>query len=115
MEENPVRVDRMGRGMTQWEYAEFLGFQKVSSGLRQVQRWERVGVRTADALSRLCGATGRPASFFLGQEEEAAAAPEMLDEIRRIVEEHLALVGNADRRRQPGGRRATDREREMIA
>ena len=86
---SPVFEDRVSRGMSRAEYAEFLGYTHIESGVRRIQRWESGDApRTARALSLLCGATGRRASFFLGQEEEAPA-PSILSAVYRELGEML--------------------------
>ena len=99
--DNPVLVDRRERGMTQAEYAEFLGFDGLQAGVRQIQRWESAGPRTARALSRLCGATGRRAAFFLGQEEDAQPAPDIMRVLYEALGEALLIAAE----------RAADREK----
>jgi len=91
--ENPVFKDRRERGMSRAEYAEFLGYEHIESGIRQIHRWESTGVpsTSAKALSRLCGATGRRASFFTGSSEEPPA-PAVMRALYEALGEALLIA-----------------------
>jgi hypothetical protein len=85
--------------MTRPEYAEFLGYKNIETGIRQIHRWESGDVpRTAKALSRLCGATGRRAAFFRGDADEAPA-PEIMRAVYEALGEALLIAAElaADR------------------
>ena len=121
-EKSPVFKDRVSRGMTRPQYAAFLGFENIESGVRQIHRWESAGVpkNSAQATSRLCGATGREESYFTGQRDDSSRPKSLSVEerleaaITEATASLMAALADARRASPSYGRRATD-HKEMVA
>ena len=75
-----IRSARAAKGWTQKHLAAQVQVEPIT-----VSRWER-GATTPDfnALSLISEATGRPLSYFLGENEPAAAEPRVGDAVERL-------------------------------
>ena len=63
-----------------------------------VSRWER-GATTPDfdALALIAEATGKPLSYFVGEEEPAAPAPELAEAAERLEAAAARITAEAER------------------
>lgn len=55
--------------MNQEQFAVFLGYDSITSGVRAISRWENGREPRGASLRRLCARTGKSAGFFLGTED----------------------------------------------
>jgi transcriptional regulator with XRE-family HTH domain len=86
-----IKSARAARGWKQKHLAAHVQVEPIT-----VSRWER-GATTPDfnALSLISEATGRPLSYFLGEDQPAAAEPRLDDAVERLeaAAERIATEG----------------------
>jgi transcriptional regulator with XRE-family HTH domain len=75
-----IKAARADKGWKQKHLAAEVSVEPIT-----VSRWERGATSPDfDALALIAEATGRPLSYFLGEEEHAAAEPTLADAVGRI-------------------------------
>jgi transcriptional regulator with XRE-family HTH domain len=86
-----IKTARAGKGWKQKHLAAHVSVEPIT-----VSRWER-GATTPDfnALSLIAEATGKPLSYFLGEDAPAAAEPRLNDSVERLeaAAERIATEG----------------------
>lgn len=86
-----IKSARAAKGWKQKHLAAHVRVEPIT-----VSRWER-GATTPDfnALSLIAEATGRPLSYFLGEEEPAASEPRLAGSVERLeaAAERIATEG----------------------
>jgi transcriptional regulator with XRE-family HTH domain len=87
-----IRQARADRGWKQKHLAAEVRVEPIT-----VSRWER-GATTPDfnALGLIAEATGKPLSYFLGEEEPAANEPRLVEAVERLeaAAERIAAVAD---------------------
>jgi transcriptional regulator with XRE-family HTH domain len=88
-----IKAARAAKGWKQKHLAAEVSVEPIT-----VSRWER-GATTPDfdALALVAEATGRPLSYFLGEDEQAAAEPTLAETVGRIEAAAERIAAEADR------------------
>ena len=88
-----IKAARAAKGWKQKHLAAEVSVEPIT-----VSRWER-GATTPDfdALALVAEATGRPLSYFLGEDELAAAEPARAETVGRIEAAAERIAAQADR------------------
>jgi transcriptional regulator with XRE-family HTH domain len=88
-----IKAARAAKGWKQKHLAAEVSVEPIT-----VSRWER-GATTPDfdALALVAEATGRPLSYFLGEDELAAAEPTLAESVGRIEAAAERIAAEADR------------------
>jgi transcriptional regulator with XRE-family HTH domain len=88
-----IKTARTAKGWKQKHLAAQVKVEPIT-----VSRWER-GATTPDfdALALIAEATGRPLSYFLGEEEPAAREPRLAEAVERLEAAAERITAEAER------------------
>ena len=88
-----IREARSSKGWKQKHLAAEVRVEPIT-----VSRWER-GATTPDfdALALISEATGRPLSYFVGDDQPATSAPELADAVDRIEAAAARIAAESER------------------
>lgn len=88
-----IRSARTEKGWKQKHLAAKVSVEPIT-----VSRWERAATTPDfDALGLIAEATGKPLSYFLGEEEPAAQKPGLADAVERVEAAAERIATEAER------------------